>query len=73
MNDPRQPKPTNPTTRVAVLIVVIVLIVIGTFFFNAIKGKREYDEQNAAAVSASSPAVQVTSGANAASASAASQ
>jgi uncharacterized protein (UPF0333 family) len=73
MNDPRQPKSTNPTTRVAVLIVVIVLIAIGTFFFNAMKGKREYDEQNAPAVSASSPAVQVASGATAASASGASQ
>ena len=75
MNDPRQSKPTNPTTRVAVLIVVIVLIVIGTFVFNAIKGKREYDEQNAAAVSssASSPAAQIASGATAASTPGASQ
>ena len=73
MNDPRQPKPTNPTTRVAVLIVVIVLIVIGTFFFNAIKGKREYDEQNAAAGSAAMPAAQVARGPTAATASGASQ
>ena len=49
MNDPRQPNKSNPTTRVAVLIVVVVLIVIATFLFNAIKGKRDYDEQNAAA------------------------
>ncbi len=49
MNDPRQPNKSNPTTRVAVLIVVVLLIVIGTLLFNAIKGKREYDEQNAGA------------------------
>lgn len=54
MNDPRQQKKPNPTTRVAVLIVIVVLIVIATFMFNAIKGKREYDAQNAAA---SMPAV----------------
>ncbi|MBU6488318.1 MAG: hypothetical protein KGQ57_10875 [Burkholderiales bacterium] len=73
MNNPRQPNKSNPTTRVAVLIVVLVLIVIGTLFFNAIKGKREYDEQNASASAASTPAVEVTSGATAASAPAASQ
>lgn len=70
MNDPRQPNKSNPTTRVAVLIVVIVLLVIGTFLFNAIKGKREYDEQNAAAPS---PAAQAASGVAAASQSGASQ
>lgn len=64
MNDPRQPNKPNPTTRVAVLVVVIVLIVIGTFLYNAIKGKREYDEQNAAATST---AAQVASGVAAAS------
>lgn len=73
MNHPRQPNKSNPTTRVAVLIVVLVLIVIGTFLFNAIKGKREYDEQNAGAPAATMPAVQITSGAIAASAPAASQ
>ncbi|CAN7421468.1 hypothetical protein LJR230_002593 [Trinickia sp. LjRoot230] len=59
MNDPR--KKSNPTTRVAVVIVVAMLIVIGTLVYNAIKGKREYDEQagainpsrSAAAVAAS--------------------
>lgn len=56
MNDPRQPKKSNPTTRVAVLIVVIVLIVIGTLAYNAIKGKRDYDEQNAAAASSAAAA-----------------
>jgi cell division protein FtsB len=60
MNAPRQPKKSNPTTRVAVLIVVIVLIVIGTLAYNAIKGKLDYEEQNAAAassaVAASAPA-----------------
>jgi len=73
MNNPRQPNKSNPTTRVAVLIIVLVLIVIGTFFFNAIKGKREYDAQNAGAPAASTPAVEMTSGAAAASAPAASQ
>ena len=72
MTDPRQPKKTNPTTRVAVLIVVVVLIVIGTFVFNAMKGKREYDEQNAAA-SSQSAADTVPSGVAAASAPGASQ
>ena len=47
MNDPRHSNTSNPTTRVAVIIVVVVLIGIATFLFNAIKGKREYDEQNA--------------------------
>jgi hypothetical protein len=42
-------KKPNPTARVAVLIVVIVAIVIATLFYNAIKGKREYEEQNAPA------------------------
>lgn len=73
MNDPRQPKKPNPTTRVAVLIVVVVLIVIGTFVFNAMKGKREYDEQNAAAPSSQSAALDVPSGVAAASAPGASQ
>lgn len=57
MNDPRQPNKSDPTTRVAVLIVVVVLIVIGTFLFNAIKGKREYDEQNAGASAPAATAV----------------
>jgi hypothetical protein len=56
MNDPRRSNKSNPTTRVAVLIIVIVLIGIATFLFNAIKGKREYDEQNAAAASSSAAA-----------------
>lgn len=61
MNDSRQSNKSNPTTRVAVLVVVIVLIVIGTFLYNAIKGKREYDEQNAGA--AASTAAVTASGA----------
>jgi heme/copper-type cytochrome/quinol oxidase subunit 2 len=67
MNDPRQSNKSNPTTRVAVFVVVVVLLVIATFVFNAMKGKRAYDEQNAAATA---PA---TSSAIAASASGASQ
>ncbi len=73
MNDPRHPNKSNSTTRVAVLVIVLVLIVIGTFVFNAMKGKREYDEQNAAMPSSSTPAAQVASGTAAASALGASQ
>ena len=61
MTDPRHSNKSNPTTRVAVLIVVVVLIGIATFLFNAIKGKREYDEQNAAA---SAPVAASASGAS---------
>jgi hypothetical protein len=57
MNDPRHSNKSNPVTRVAVLVVVVVLIVIATFVFNAIKGKREYDEQNAPASSSPASAV----------------
>lgn len=57
MNEPRR---KNPTFGVAVFIVVVVLIVIGTVLFNAIRGKREYDEQmhpaTASATAASAPA-----------------
>lgn len=58
MNDPRR---KSPTTGLAVFIVVVVLIVIGTVLFNAIRGKREYDEAHpgtvsAPAVSAAAPA-----------------
>lgn len=44
MNDPRRP---NPTTRVATIIVIAVLIALATLVYNALKGKREYDEQRA--------------------------
>jgi len=57
MNEPRR---KNPTFGIAVFIVVVVLIVIGTVLFNAIRGKREYDEQMhagaASATAASAPA-----------------
>lgn len=55
MNEPRR---KNPTSGVAVFIVVVVLIVIGTVLFNAIRGKRQYDEQMhaASAAAASAPA-----------------
>jgi hypothetical protein len=43
MNDPRR---KNPAVGVGVLIVAIVLLVIGTLLFNAIRGKREYEEAN---------------------------
>jgi hypothetical protein len=60
MNEPRK---KNPVFGVGVLIVVVVLFVIGTVLFNAIRGKREYDEANpgqptsaAAGAAASQPA-----------------
>lgn len=76
MNDPRK---KNPTLGVAIFIVVAVLLVIGTLLFNAIRGKREYDETNeapsTAAASAASAATALTAPASApaAAASAASQ
>jgi heme/copper-type cytochrome/quinol oxidase subunit 2 len=70
MNDPRHSNKSNPTTRVAVFVVVVVLLVIATFVFNAIKGKREYAEQNAASTA---PAAEAASTVTAASASGASQ
>ena len=69
MNEPRQSNKSDPTPRVALFIVVVVLLVVATFVFNAIKGKRAYDEQNAAATA---PAA-ATSAATPAGASAASQ
>ncbi|HEY1611887.1 MAG TPA: hypothetical protein VGG24_21680 [Paraburkholderia sp.] len=60
MNEPRR---KNPTSGIAVFIVVVVLIVIGTVLFNAIRGKRAYDEQmqaaSAGAAAASAPAASV--------------
>jgi hypothetical protein len=58
MNDPRK---KNPTFGIGVFIVVVVLLVIGTLLFNAIRGKREYDEANPP------PAAQTQSGGAAAS------
>ncbi|SAK49225.1 hypothetical protein AWB79_01393 [Caballeronia hypogeia] len=49
-HDPRRPndKPKkNPTRAISVFIVVVVLLVIGTILFNAIREKREFDQQNA--------------------------
>lgn len=62
MNDPR--KQSNPTTRVAVVIVVAVLIVIGSLVYNAIKGKREYDEQASRVNPSSTPAAVAASAAS---------
>lgn len=45
MNEPRK---KSPAFGVGVFIVVVVLLVIGTVLFNAIRGKREYDEANQA-------------------------
>lgn len=61
MNDQRK---KNPTLGVAVFIVVAVLLVIGTLLFNAIRGKREYDETNEAP-SAASAATELTAPASA--------
>jgi flagellar basal body-associated protein FliL len=58
MNTPRNK--SNPTTRVAALIVVVVVLVIATLLYNAIKGKHEYDEQNAAASQIAAPAAAVS-------------
>jgi hypothetical protein len=48
---------SNPTTRVAALIVIVVSLVIATLVYNAIKSKREYDEENAAPSRSAVPAV----------------
>jgi hypothetical protein len=55
MNDDRRndrrpdgsPKKKNPTFAIGAFIVVVVLLVIGTILFNAIREKRQFDEQNA--------------------------
>jgi Tfp pilus assembly protein PilX len=47
MNAPRR-KP-HATTRVAALIIIVVVLVIATLLYNAIKGKRAYEEQNTSA------------------------
>ncbi|MEA3120160.1 MAG: hypothetical protein QOI13_3430 [Paraburkholderia sp.] len=54
MNAPR--KKPDSTTRVAALIVVAVMLVIATFLYNAIKGKRDYDAQNASSAQSGSAA-----------------
>jgi hypothetical protein len=41
-------KKKNPTVAVGVFVVVVVLLVIGTLAFNAIRDKRQFDEQNGA-------------------------
>lgn len=48
-DDRRKQAPTrkNPTFAISILIVVVVLFVIGTLFFNAIRDKRDYEQQNA--------------------------
>ncbi|WP_025598503.1 hypothetical protein [Burkholderia sp. WSM2230] len=58
MNKP--PRKKNPTLGIAVFIVVAVLLVIATLFYNAIKEKREFDSENAPAVSISSGAAAAT-------------
>jgi len=51
MNDPRK---KNPTFGIAVFIVVAVMLVIATLFYNAIREKRDFDEQNTPAPAAAS-------------------
>jgi cell division protein FtsX len=58
MNKP--PRKKNPTLGIAVFIVVAVLLVIATLFYNAIKEKREFDSNNAPAMSISSGAAAAT-------------
>jgi hypothetical protein len=67
MNAPRNNK-SNPAARVGALIVVIVALAIAVLLYNAIKGKREYDRENAADTpSASAPVAEAASAALAAS------
>ncbi|HZZ13269.1 MAG TPA: hypothetical protein VFE79_21495 [Paraburkholderia sp.] len=54
MNKP--PRKKNPTFGIAVFIVVAVLLVIGTLFYNAIKEKREFANQDTSGPSISSDA-----------------
>jgi hypothetical protein len=42
MTDPRK---KNPTFGIAVFIVIVVLAVIATLFYNAIKEKRDFEQQ----------------------------
>jgi hypothetical protein len=69
MNKP--PRKKNPTFGIAVFIVVAVLFVIATLFYNAIKEKREFDNDNAPAASVSSGAAAATATATSAAATAA--
>jgi hypothetical protein len=53
------PKKKNPTFAIGAFVVIVVLMVIGTLLFNAIRDKRQYDEQNSPSSAASdvSPAL----------------
>ncbi|WP_244813843.1 hypothetical protein [Caballeronia sp. Lep1P3] len=67
-NDHRNDRPEapqrkkNPTLAIGVFIVVVVLLVIFTLLFNAIREKREFEEQSAppAAASDARPALPAT-------------
>ncbi|MDR5738780.1 MULTISPECIES: hypothetical protein [unclassified Caballeronia] len=58
-DDPRNQRPNapqkkkNPTLGISVFIVVVLLLVIFTLLFNAIREKREFDEQTAPPAAAS--------------------
>ena len=54
MNKP--PRKKDPTFGIAIFIVVAVLLVIATLFYNAITEKREFDSQNAPAISSAAAA-----------------
>lgn len=58
MNNP--PRKKNPTFGIAIFIVVAVLLVIATLFYNAITEKRDFDRQNAPALSSASDAAAAT-------------
>ena len=67
--DPRRPNDQskkNPTRAIGVFVVVVMLLVIGTILFNAIREKREFDQENAQPSAASEvhPAVPVQGGAS---------
>jgi heme/copper-type cytochrome/quinol oxidase subunit 2 len=41
-----EPRKKNPTFGIAVFIVIVVLAVIATLFYNAIKEKRDFEQQS---------------------------
>jgi hypothetical protein len=50
---PSAPKKKNPTFAIGAFVVIVVLLVIGTLLFNAIREKRQFDEQAAQGAGAS--------------------
>ncbi|APA85154.1 hypothetical protein BJG93_06955 [Paraburkholderia sprentiae WSM5005] len=52
----KPPRTKNPTFGIAVFIVVAILFVIATLIYNAIRGKHEFESQNAQVPSVTSAA-----------------